>query len=206
MTAASAGLRRYTASSALLLFALLLALPGLARGDEIDVRLLVHRSPAEIVLRAPGWTLVDGAGQSADADGCRLTMRGAERGAVCGDTRLTQPPLALQPKRLDPTPVILKFDGRERRYPGRLRFEVRGDKLVPLLRLDLEEYVAGVILAESNDDHPTLLQVLAICARSYAVYRLERTRAPLHDDTRSQMFRGISEGSRTSTPFSVPYR
>ncbi|MBC8330000.1 MAG: SpoIID/LytB domain-containing protein [Planctomycetes bacterium] len=86
------------------------------------------------------------------------------------------------------------------RYHGRLRFELKRDRLLlpesfdVLLELPLEAYVLGVVCGEL----PTLaegaaeaLKAQAVAARSYALWRLRGGRRSLSDSPSDQRFRSI---------------
>jgi stage II sporulation protein D len=86
----------------------------------------------------------------------------------------------------------------ERDYPGTLVVTPRAlGGLEVRARMDLEDYVAGVLSAELSvwSAPAALLEAQAVAARSYAVAELDHRarRAPrawLHDDTRDQVFAG----------------
>lgn len=95
------------------------------------------------------------------------------------------------------------FDGRD--YPGQLLVRTHGDGLEVRNRVDLEDYVAGVLAAELVlwSARPAELEAQAVVARSYAVAALSHrgaTRADpyLFGDVRDQAYRGrVSAEYRT---------
>jgi len=194
MTAASGALRKSTANSALLALILTLALAAPAVADEIDVRLLSNPAITEARLLAPGGRLVDATGRSVDAAACRLRLRSEKAAIVCGDEGALTSPVTLEQ---NGAPLFeLDVNGQRRRYPGRLKLIRTADGLAPILTIDLEQYVAGVIVAETENDHDEYFKAMAICARSFAVHHLRRRRGPLADHTAGQSFRGLPDNAR----------
>jgi stage II sporulation protein D len=149
-------------------------------------------------LLAPGWTAVDAADRSTPADDCRAILSGPNLGLTCGERALREPPFRLAPGATGPAaaPLLLIFGAEQRRCPGRLRLELADGRLRPILTLDLEDYVAGVLAAEAPDDQPEYLKAMAVCIRSHARQSLRRSAAPVADDTRSQLYRGAPDGPR----------
>ena len=87
-----------------------------------------------------------------------------------------------------------------RAYRGALDFIRREDHWIPVLGLDLEDYVASVVGAEMPSHwHPEALKAQAVAARSYALAHLARPAAAdyhLGDTTRWQVFAGQHSRSR----------
>ena len=79
-------------------------------------------------------------------------------------------------------------------YPGDLSLTVSGGQLQPVLTLSVEDYLLGVVPYEMSDDFPLeALKAQAICARSYALGRVDPGKAwDLVDTTDDQVFRGIT--------------
>ena len=86
-----------------------------------------------------------------------------------------------------------------RSYGGQLELIRRGEGLIAINRLDLEDYVASVVGAEMPSHwHAEALKAQAVAARSYAMVHLARPAAQdyhLGDTTRWQVFAG--DQSRT---------
>ena len=81
-------------------------------------------------------------------------------------------------------------------YLGDLSLTVQGGQLQPVLTISVEDYLLGVVPYEMSDSFPLeALKVQAICARTYALGRLDKTRAyDLDDTTNDQVFRGYLPG------------
>lgn len=107
---------------------------------------------------------------------------------------------------LSPAPgsPALEVDGRS--YPGVLTVQPRAlGGLDVRARVDLEDYVAGVLAAEVSvwSAPPALLEAQAVAARSYAVAELDHrarssARAYLFDDTRDQAYAGEPPAGRAA--------
>ncbi len=86
--------------------------------------------------------------------------------------------------------------GSRAAYRGELIVRKKGAKLQFINELDLETYVAGVIVNEIGDGQaPSAYRAQAVVARSYGYSRIrENPAAPFHvyDSERSQVYRGVS--------------
>ncbi len=78
-------------------------------------------------------------------------------------------------------------------YPGDLRLTVSGGQLQPVLTINVEDYLAGVVPYEMNDEFPLeALKAQAVCARTYALSRVDPKKDyDLVDTTNDQVFRPI---------------
>lgn len=184
-------------AASLLPILILSALAGVAWAETLDLRLFTDRPVTSLTLLAPGWRLTDGQGQSTDAARCEVVLAGSDQGVRCGKRSLDKPPFSLAKN--DPgaaESVVLIAAGERRRYPGRLRFEAGAGRLQPRLTLAAEEYVLGVLAAETTESEPEYLKAMAVCIRGYLHARLTDTKTPLPDNTRGQMFRGLPDSPR----------
>ena len=79
-------------------------------------------------------------------------------------------------------------------YPGDLTLSVQDGAIRPVLKLPLEKYLLGVVPYEMSDSFPTeALKVQAVCARTYALSKMEQNGSAewdLVDNTNDQVFRG----------------
>ena len=78
-------------------------------------------------------------------------------------------------------------------YPGDLSLTVEEGKLTPVLTLDLEDYLRGVVPYEMSDSFPLeALKAQAVCARTYAMNKMDPSLPwDVVDTTNDQVFRGI---------------
>ena len=79
-------------------------------------------------------------------------------------------------------------------YPGDLTLTLSGGQLQPVLTLSVEDYLRGVVPYEMSDDFPLeALKAQAVCARTYALGRLDPSKDwDLVDTTADQVFRGLT--------------
>ena len=91
------------------------------------------------------------------------------------------------------TPGLTILPG-EALYPGDLRLTVAGGQLQPVVTLNMEDYLLGVVPYEMSDDFPLeALKAQAVCARTYALSRIDPSKAwDLVDTTDDQVFRGVT--------------
>ena len=93
---------------------------------------------------------------------------------------------------------VLPWDGL---YPGDLTLTVSGGQLQPVMTLNVEDYLLGVVPYEMSDDFPLeALKAQAVCARTYALGKVDPSAAwDLVDTTNDQVFRPLlSSHSQTA--------
>ena len=98
----------------------------------------------------------------------------------------------------DKTPGI-RFNLQDGFYPGDLTLSVEEGKIVPILSLPLETYLRGVVPYEMGDGFPEeALKAQAVCARTYALNRMNREGAwDVVDNTNDQVFRGLTASPKS---------
>ena len=87
---------------------------------------------------------------------------------------------------------VLPWEGR---YAGNLMLTVAGGQLQPVVSMSVEDYLPGVVPYEMSDSFPLeALKAQAICARTYALSRVDSSKAwDLVDTTNDQVFRGVTD-------------
>ena len=85
---------------------------------------------------------------------------------------------------------VLPWDGL---YPGDLSLTVAGGQLQPVMTFNVEDYLLGVVPYEMSDDFPLeALKAQAVCARTYALSRVDPSKAwDLVDTTNDQVLRPL---------------
>ena len=85
-------------------------------------------------------------------------------------------------------------------YPGDLSLSVEEGVIQPVLILDMEDYLPGVVPYEMSDSFPLeALKAQAVCARTYAMKRLGRSgKWDVVDTTNDQVFKGVSSANQNS--------
>jgi len=117
------------------------------------------RAPVQVTAVGGGF-LLNGARMQTD----QLTMQGGEQGLT-----LTFPRLARQP---NGAPVSSGDSGTEISVSGFVQLVRRGNGFLVINRVDVEEYVKGVVPSEvSSTWHPEMLKAQAVAARTYALYQ-----------------------------------
>jgi SpoIID/LytB domain protein len=90
--------------------------------------------------------------------------------------------------------MYIHGSARDNIYNGHLRLSAGHGRLRPIMLIDLEEYLYGVVPYEMSDSFPAdALKAQAVAARTYAVRRMEANRHRDHDlvdTTQDQVFFG----------------
>ena len=117
---------------------------------------------ASVQVEAAGaWFLLNGVRMQTE----QLTLHGGEQGLT-----LTFPRLARKPT--NGTAVSSDDSGTEISVSGLVHLVRKGKGFLVINRVDIEEYVKGVVPAEvSSTWHPEMLKAQAVAARTYALYQ-----------------------------------
>jgi stage II sporulation protein D len=117
---------------------------------------------ASVQVEAAGaWFLLNGVRMQTE----QLTLHGGEQGLT-----LTFPRLARKPT--NGTVVSSDDSGTEISVSGLVHLVRKGKGFLVINRVDIEEYVKGVVPAEvSSTWHPEMLKAQAVAARTYALYQ-----------------------------------
>ena len=85
-------------------------------------------------------------------------------------------------------------------YPGDLSLTIEEGKIQPILTVALEDYLLGVVPYEMNDSFPLeALKTQAVCARTYAVRHISKSKAyDVVDTTNDQVFKGVSASNQNA--------
>lgn len=161
------------------------------------VRVLVVANKASFRVEVDGAYVVTRAGEAKPIGrGVRLEADVvAEKGFTrIGAAKYADEEIDIVPAR----PETLTIE--KRKYAGLLRIVRRGEALLGVNVVELDDYVAGVIGAEmGSDSHREALAVQAIISRGFGVRQVEeehRSKAKrwfdVYDDTRDQVYLGLS--------------
>ena len=87
----------------------------------------------------------------------------------------------------------IRFNLRQGFYPGDLSLSVKDGAIQAVMTLPLETYLQGVVPYEMSDSFPIeALKVQAVCARTYALSKLDPDAAwDVVDTTNDQVFKGL---------------
>jgi stage II sporulation protein D (peptidoglycan lytic transglycosylase) len=117
------------------------------------------RAPVQVTAAGGGF-LLNGARMQTE----QLTLQGGEHGLT-----LTLPRLARKP---NGAPVSSGDSGTEISVSGLVQLIRKGNGFLVINRVDVEEYVKGVVPSEvSSTWHPEMLKAQAVAARTYALYQ-----------------------------------
>ncbi len=88
----------------------------------------------------------------------------------------------------------IRFDKKGNFYPGDLLLTVEDNALHPVLNISVEDYLLGVVPYEMSESFPLeALKAQAVCARTYALSRVNASRSyDVVDTTNDQVFRGVN--------------
>lgn len=168
---------------------------------EVPVLLYAHERPAVLVARAPAAATLRGGGAPRKlAPGAAVTFvaQGAAVLAAWPGGSARAPRWTVETG----APWRLDAGGNQRTGQGTLALTADRRGLLPVARIKLEPYIAGVVAAEMPGDWPLAArEAQAIAARTYTTARSTRADAlhpggaPLCDATHCQRWRGLGPGS-----------
>jgi stage II sporulation protein D len=175
-------------------------LGALTANPEVKVLLQGSRSSVSFsgAVSAGGLHLGAGHTYTIRRKGAGLVIRtasGRAKGVTPGPLRID--PAAGQPLRLAGTSVPGVTNGL---YRGSLVVSASGSGLIAVNALDLEDYVRGVVSAESPASWPAeALKAQAVAARTYALTsKAGGSQFDQYADTRSQVYRGVAAETPTT--------
>lgn len=92
------------------------------------------------------------------------------------------------------SPNGLRFEKNGSIYPGTLTFTIDAGVLRPVLTINVEEYLLGVVPYEMSEYFPLeALKAQAVCARTYALAKIGSNRDyDVVDTTNDQVFKGVN--------------
>ncbi len=88
----------------------------------------------------------------------------------------------------------IRFDGKYALHPGSLTLSVSEGRLTPVLKINIEDYLWGVVPYEMSDSYPIeALKAQAVAARTYAFKKKQVSSGPydLVDNTNDQSYNGV---------------
>ena len=195
---------------ALWLCALLImcALPLSARAQDVDGALRVYLKSLgetdELTVTTRGVYSVDGEGLARFESGTRLTVNAYE-GEIyitCGGLTIDMGEGCTLARHGNEGGVLIAGSQRGLLYKGDLELTEKNGYIVPILVIDLEEYLLGVVPYEMSDSFPVeALRAQAVAARTYALKMRASGGArgyDLVDTTADQVFMGYDESNQNA--------
>ncbi len=178
-------------------------LPGTASAEDPapDVRVLLRRlgltDRADLLLEGEYTASLDGRVEMAFPRGAKVTVLIRE-----GELYLFYAGMSLHVGKeitfirngSDISPNGLRFDPAGNLYPGTLKLSVDEGVLRPILTINVEDYLLGVVPYEMSDSFPLeALKAQAVCARTYALSKVGSNRDyDVVDTTNDQVFKGVN--------------
>lgn len=183
----------------MLLAMLLISLPGTPAGAQIEptIRVWLRRLRVEDALRIDvrgsymledgSMTFSDGAEMTVVLRGNQLVLHTGQMAAVMG----TQMRLV---RCEDAAGSGLRLGGGDGLYEGDLLLDIKDGMIRPILHIDIEDYLLGVVPYEMGDSFPLeALKAQAIAARTYALQRSGSAGDyDVEDTTNDQAYKGRS--------------
>ena len=92
------------------------------------------------------------------------------------------------------------INGSSGLYPGDISLTIAEGKIQPVLSVDIENYLLGVVPYEMSDSFPLeALKAQAVCARTYAMKRMNSSGSwDVVDTTNDQVFKGVSLSNKNA--------
>lgn len=183
----------------MLLAMLLISFPGTPAGAQIEptIRVWLRRLRVEDALRIDvrgsymledgSMTFSDGAEMTVVLRGNQLVLHTGQMAAVMG----TQMRLV---RCEDAAGSGLRLGGGDGLYEGDLLLDIKDGMIRPILHIDIEDYLLGVVPYEMGDSFPLeALKAQAIAARTYALQRSGSAGDyDVEDTTNDQAYKGRS--------------
>ncbi len=188
-----------------LLAALLVSFPGAYAGAQIEptVRVWLRRLKTEDALRIGvqgsymlgdgSMTFSDGAEMTVVLRGNQLVLHTGQMAVVMGETMKLV-------RCEDEAGSALRLGGSDGLYKGDLLLDIRDGVIRPILHIDIEDYLLGVVPYEMGDSFPLeALKAQAIAARTYALQRSGSAGDyDVEDTTNDQAYKGRSSSHPVS--------
>ena len=187
------------------LILLLTWIPFSPAGAQLDstVRVCLRRLKVEDTLRISvngAYMLEDGSMTFADGTQIAVTLRNNQLVLHNNGMAVVMGP-NLRLLRCDsPTPSSLNLDNSDGRYEGDLLLDICDGVIRPILHIDIEDYLLGVVPYEMGDSFPLeALKAQAIAARTYALRKSgSNPDYDVEDTTNDQAYRGRSDAHPVS--------
>lgn len=181
-----------------------LSVPAKAETGESpapDVRVLLRRlgltDRADLVLDGTYTAATDGRTEMSFPRGAEVTVQ-IRQGELylfyAGMSLHVGDNITFQRSASDTTPNGLRFEENGSLYPGTLRLTIDDGILRPILTINVEEYLLGVVPYEMSEYFPLeALKAQAVCARTYALSKIGSSKDyDVVDTTNDQVFKGVN--------------
>ena len=195
-------MKRFLRLLCALLCLALLPIPALGEGSAPNVRVLLRRlsltDRADLILDGVYTAASGGAATMAFPKGSKVTLQ-IRSGQIYlfyqGMSLRVGESIRFIRNASDSAGMEgIRFSEGGNLYPGDLQLSIEGGLMQPILTLSVEDYLQGVVPYEMSNSFPLeALKAQAVCARTYALSRVNTTAAyDLVDTTNDQVFRGVN--------------
>lgn len=197
-------MKRFYRILCLLLCLTLLPLAAPAESEDSpapDVRVLLRRlgltDRADLTLDGSYTAAVNGKVQMSFPRGAQVTVQIRE-GEIylfyAGFSLHVGDEITFVRNQSENAPNGLRFEKNGNLYPGTLRLSIDDGALRPILSINVEEYLLGVVPYEMSEYFPLeALKAQAVCARTYALSKLgSKGDYDVVDTTNDQVFKGVN--------------
>ena len=166
-----------------------------------DVRVLLRRlnltDRADLILDGAYTAQVDGAVMMSFPRGAEVTIlirEGELYLFYAGFSLLVGEEIIFVRNQSSDTVNGIRFEKAGALYPGTLRLSIDGSILRPILTINVEEYLLGVVPYEMSEYFPLeALKAQAVCARTYALNKIGSNKDyDVVDTTNDQVFKGVN--------------
>ena len=166
-----------------------------------DVRVLLRRlnltDRADLTLDGAYTAAIDGTARMAFPRGAEVTIlirEGELYLFYAGFSMRVGKEITFMRNQSEQSPNGLRFEENGNLYPGSLRLTIDGGMLRPVLTINVEEYLLGVVPYEMSEYFPLeALKAQAVCARTYALSKIGSNRDhDVVDTTNDQVFKGVN--------------
>lgn len=183
----------------MLLAVLLVSFPGVQADAQIEptIRVWLRRLKAEDALRIGvqgSYMLEDGSMTFSDGAEMTVVLRGDRLVLHAGPMAVVMGPTMRLVRCEDAAGSALRLGGSDGLYEGDLVLDIRDGVIRPILHIDIEDYLMGVVPYEMGDSFPLeALKAQAIAARTYALQRSGSAGDyDVEDTTNDQAYKGRS--------------
>ena len=188
-----------------LLAALLVSFPGVQAGAQIEptIRVWLRRLKTEDALRIGvqgSYMLEDGSMTFSNGAEITVVLRGEQLVLHKGQMAVVMGEKMKLVRCEDAAGSALRLGGSDGLYEGDLLLDIKDGVIRPILHIDIEDYLLGVVPYEMGDSFPLeALKAQAIAARTYALKRSgSADDYDVEDTTNDQAYKGRSSSHPVS--------
>ena len=194
--------RLFVLPFALLILIMAVAFPASADTPS-SIRVYLRRLQVEDTLRVTvkgQYATQDGRLSFSDGAKLVVVLRGDQLVLHAGQTAVVMGSSIKLVRCQSETPGYLLLNNGTGMYEGDLSLDIVENAIRPILTINVEDYLLGVVPFEMGDSFPLeALKAQAVCARTYALSHLNASRAyDVVDTTNDQVFKGVDSSTKNA--------